>query len=170
MKKMKLLFWLVVLTPILLTATARADENGYDAARHRTSITGAWQVEVTVRFDSADCTASPPVPFGPNPFPALYSFHEGGTVSETGSRSPPASRSPGHGVWKRTARNIFDVRNTFQGFDPNGLLAANADIRSSVQLSEDGSTFAGVSQLTFTDTSGNANRFCATLDGVRFTL
>ena len=170
MKNMKRLFCIVALSSTMVSVSAQGNENGYDRWRHGFSIVGAWQVEVTVRFDSADCTTSPPVPFGPNPFPALYSFHEGGTVSETGSRSPPSARSPGHGIWKRTGRTTFDVRNAFQGFDPNGFLATSMDIRSSVQLSRDGSTFAGVSRLTITDISGNENTFCATLDGIRFML
>lgn len=170
MKTFRLLFCFVALGATLTSGTAYGNENGYDNWRGRFSLVGAWQVEVTVRFNNADCTASQPVPFGPNPFPALYSFHEDGTVSETGSRSPPSSRSPGHGIWKPTGPGTFDVRNTFQGFDPNGLLATNMDIRSYLRISEDGGSFTGTSTLTVTDLSGNANRFCATLNGVRFTF
>ena len=170
MKKLKLLVCLVAASPVLLSGAATADENGYDQWRNRFSIVGAWQVEVTVRFDAADCSTSTPVPFGPNPFPSLNTFHEGGTMSETGSRSPPSNRSPGHGIWKRTGRNTFAGHYTFQGFDPNGLLATNMDIRSDFQLSRDGSTFTGVSRFEFSDISGNVTPFCATLDGVRITF
>jgi hypothetical protein len=149
---------------------SRADDQGYDAWRERFSIVGAWQVEVTVRFNAEDCTTSPPVPFGPNPFPSLNTFHEGGTFSETGSRSPPSVRGPGHGIWKRTGKKTFVVRNLFQGYDPNGLLASNMDMRSEVTLSEDGSTFSGITRLFFSDISGNVNPFCATMEGVRVTL
>lgn len=134
------------------------------------SIVGTWQVEVTVRANAADCTTSPPVGFGPNPFPSLNTFHLGGTMSETGSRSAPSNRSPGHGVWQRTGARDFSARYTFQGFDANGLLATNMDIRSEITLAADGQTFTGVSRLAFSDISGNTVPFCATLEGARFTL
>jgi hypothetical protein len=134
------------------------------------TIVGAWQVEVTVRVNAPDCTTATPVPFGPNPFPSLNTFHAGGTVSETGSRSPPSMRSPGHGVWERTGGRTYDARYTFQGFDANGFLATNMDIRSAITLSLDGESFSGVSRFRFSDISGNTTPFCATLDGVRFSL
>lgn len=170
MKNFKSILCFIALCPVFLAPVARADDNGYDAWRHRFSVVGTWQVEVTVRFDAADCTTSPPVPVGPNPFPSLNTFHEGGTFSETGSRSPPSARGPGHGIWKRTGRNTFVIRNLFQGYDPNGLLATNMDIRSEVTMSADGSTFSGTSRLSLSDISGNTLPFCATLEGVRVTL
>ena len=134
------------------------------------ALVGTWQVEVTVRFDAPDCAASPPVPFGPNPFPSLNTFHVGGTMTETGSRSPPSRRSPGHGVWERMGRGSYEARYTFQGFDANGFLSSNMDIRSNITVSADGATFEGVSRLSFSDLSGNVMPFCATLSGTRFSL
>lgn len=170
MKNLKLLFCLFVLSPVLLPGTSTADENGYDSWRDRISIVGAWKIEFTVRFDGPDCATTAPVPFGVNPFPSLNTFHEGGTMSETGSRSPPSLRSPGHGIWKRSGRNKFEALYTFQGFDANGFLASNMDIRSEIQLSPDGGTFTGVSKLARSDLSGNIAMFCATVAGVRMTL
>ena len=150
-------------------AAATVPDRGVMPPRAAT-IVGTWQVEVTVRANAADCTTAPPVGFGPNPFPALNTFHLGGTLSETGSRSPPSNRSPGLGVWKRTGVRDFEARYTFQGFDPNGLLASNMDVRSEITLSADGETFTGISRLAFSDISGNTVPFCATIEGVRFAL
>lgn len=155
----------------MLTGAVSADDTNRGVTPPgAASIVGTWQVEVTVRANAADCTTSPPVGFGPNPFPSLNTFHLGGTMSETGSRSAPSSRSPGHGVWQRTGARDFAARYTFQGFDANGLLATNMDIRSEIALSADGQTFSGVSRLAFSDISGNTVPFCATLEGVRFSL
>jgi hypothetical protein len=44
------------------------------------------------------------------------------------------------------------------------------DIRSDITLAQDGETFMGVSRFRFSDTSGNVIPFCATLEGVRFSL
>ena len=136
----------------------------------RQSIVGAWQVEVTVRQVGPDCTVTPPVPFGPNPFPALNTFHKGGTVSETGSRSPPSRRSPGHGVWQRVGGHAYEARYTFQVFDANGFLSNIMDIRTDIELAPDGQSFHGVSRFLFSDVSGNTVPFCATMEAVRYTL
>ncbi len=153
---------------LMLLANPTFGNQPDDRPRH--SIIGAWNVEVTVRQNGPDCTATPMVPFGPNPFPALNTFHKGGTVSETGSRSPPSARSPGHGVWKRIGGRDFQSRYTFQLFDANGFLANLMDIRTDIRLSRDGQSFSGVSRLEFTDISGNTQHFCATMEAVRFTL
>jgi hypothetical protein len=79
-------------------------------------------------------------------------------------------RSPGHGVWRHVNGKSYEARYTFQGFDANGFLATNMDIRSDITLAQDGETFTGVSRFRFSDTSGNVIPFCATLDAVRFSL
>jgi len=172
MKKIALFRCGLTLSVVLISASAFAGNGEHDwlPGTHARAIIGTWQVEVTVRFNEPDCTTAAPVPFGPNPFPSLNTFHLGGTLSETGSRSPPSMRSPGHGVWERTGHRTYDARYTFQGFDENGFLATNMDIRSALKLSADGETFTGVSRLLFSDISGNEVPFCATLSGVRFSL
>lgn len=172
MNKIAILGCSIFISAALMTGGAMAQDGRPEGwpPEQASTIVGAWQVEVTVRFNAPDCTSSSPVPFGPNPFPALNTFHAGGTMSETGSRSPPSMRSPGHGVWQRTGGKTFDARYTFQGFDANGFLATNMDVRSAITLAADGGTFTGISRLLFSDTSGNTVPFCATLEGVRYTL
>jgi len=170
MKKLKILLCIVAASSLAIPGLASADDNEYDMWRNRVSIVGVWQVEFTVRVNAPDCTTAVPVPFGPNPFPSLNTYHDDGTVSETGSRSPPSARSPGHGVWERTGRKKYQARYTFQGFDANGFLATNMDIRSEIRMSADGNTFEAVARLARSDISGNVTPFCATLEGVRFEL
>lgn len=133
-------------------------------------LDGAWNVEFRVRVDAADCTTAAIVGIGPNPFPALVTFHRGGTLSEFGTRSPSSVRSPGHGIWKRTGYRTFEYRAMFFQFDVNGLLNQTMDMRSNVTLAWQGDTFDGWSRLVLTDVSGNVRRFCATLRGERMTL
>lgn len=170
MKKHSLLVCSAVLGTTLLSGMSLASGEQKIQWRHLDNIVGAWQVEVTLRMDATDCTTSELVTFPPNPFPSLNTFHEGGTMSETGSRSPPSMRSPGHGIWKKLGSYSYTARNTFQSFDANGLLAADMDFRSDIALSRDGSRFTGVSRLTRVDISGNVLLFCATIEGVRFDL
>lgn len=152
---------------LLLTGSALAHN---DMKGPMPTIQGAWQVEVTLRADGPDCTIAPVVGVGFNPFPSFNTFHKGGTMSEFGTRSPPATRTSGHGVWERTGHRTFDYRVLFYSFDANGLLTATMDIRSDLKLAMNGNTFEGVSRFLRTDISGNELRFCATLSGVRISL
>ena len=158
---------------MLLASPAFADNdkalNDHDRW-FRNSMEGSWEVETTVREDAVDCTTSPEVTFGITPFAGLYTFHRGGTISETGSRSPPSRRSPGHGIWERTGRDTYTARNRFQSYDANGLLSNNMDQRTVFTLSRDGNAFSGVSRFFFSDLFGNTFPFCATMEGVRNTL
>lgn len=169
MKKLVMLTCGTAAGLLLMTGSVSAGPN-YDALYAGNAIEGAWEVVTTVRLPAPDCTTAPPVPSGPNPFPAFNTFHEGGTMSEWGSRSRPANRSSGHGVWERIGANKFAYRLMFHSFDDNGFLAATMDIRSKLKLSKGGESFEGVSRFTRTDLSGNVLDFCATLEGRRFSL
>ena len=152
----------------LLAGSALADN--YDEWPPRPTLEGAWQVEVTLRADGPDCTIAPIVGVGVNPFQSFNTFHKGGTMAEFGTRSPPATRTPGHGVWQRRGHRTYDYRELFYSFDANGLLTATMDIRTDVKLAMDGNTFGGVSRFLRTDVSGNTLRFCATMSGKRISL
>ena len=152
---------------MLLSGSALTHDNNNDP---RPTIQGAWQVEATLRVDGPDCTIAAIVGTGVNPFRALNTFHEGGTMNEWGTRSPPATRGVGSGVWERTGHNKYRYRLLFHSFDANGLLTATMDIRTDLKLARDGDTFEGVSRFLRTDISGNAIRFCATMNGERISL
>lgn len=156
---------------LLLVAGSASADNDYRWRYSWHSIQGAWQVETTVRLPADDCTTAPLVPpFAPNPFPAFNTFHLGGTMSEQGSRSSPANRSPGFGTWERLGHRKYAYRLMFHSFDANGFLNATMDIRTDLKVAKDGNTFKGVSRLVRTDISGNVRNFCATMDGQRFSL
>jgi hypothetical protein len=141
-----------------------------DHDRESRSLVGAWKVVVTLRVPAADCTTAAPVGVGPNPFPSFNTFHAGGTMSEWGARSPPATRSSGHGVWRRSGRDQYRYRMQFHSFDVNGLLTATMEINSDLTLGKDRDQFEGVARFVQTDLSGNARPFCATLEGGRLTV
>lgn len=151
----------------ILAGPVRADD---DEKHPRPTLEGAWQVEVTLRADGPDCTIAPIVGVGFNPFPSFNTFHRGGTMSEFGTRAPPATRTPGHGIWERTGHRAFEYRELFYSFDANGLLTATMDIRADLMLAMDGDTFEGVSRFLRTNVSGNTLRFCATMSGERISL
>jgi hypothetical protein len=136
----------------------------------RPQLEGAWQVVVTLRIDAPDCKTAPIVDDQWNPFPSFNTFHRGGTMSEFGTRSPPSTRTPGHGVWKRTGYRSIDYRTVFYRFGPDDAVSGNMDIRADVKVGQNSRTFKGESRLVVTDLEGNAVSFCATLDGKRISL
>ncbi len=154
----------------LLSGLVMAD-NDYFGHDGGASLVGSWQVDTTVRVDAEDCTTAPLVPpFAPNPFPSFNSFHLGGTMNEHGSRSSPAMRSPGFGVWERTGGRKYEYHLMFHSFDENGLLSATMSIRTDLKVARNGESFEGVSRFVRTDISGNVLDFCATMTGERINL
>jgi hypothetical protein len=152
----------------LHSAAAPADDRDHSK---RNTIEGAWDVVVTLRVPAEDCRTAAPVTVGSNPFPSFNTFHKGGTMSEYGTRNVPASRTSGHGVWRRAGKDEFVYRLSFFSFDSvNGILVARMDIRSNLTLSDDGQTFEGVSRFVRTNFGSTVQNFCATLAGTRMSL
>lgn len=152
----------------LVLASASAALAGSTISADEPSLVGTWQYEMTVRLDSPDCATSEPIDFGPNPFPALASFHAGGTMNDYASRTPPTIRTTSFGSWKQVGTYRYKARHTFMEFDANGLLWRNMVIESKIHLGKYGSQYKAEGRLELTDVSGNVLKFCATMEGVRF--
>jgi hypothetical protein len=168
MKTVKRMFLGTLIGSCLVLGSALAGSESPSTWHYAPSLVGTWQFEMTVRNNAPDCTTSEPIAFGPNPFPALISYHEGGTLNEFASRTSPAVRSTGFGSWKQTGSNRYKERHTFMEFDPNGLLWRTMVIESNIRLSKNGNAYDAVMRLELTDISGNVVNFCATAEAVRF--
>jgi hypothetical protein len=176
MKKLAFIIYCATAGLLLASAAATAgDEYDYDYGYrwhdHRNSLVGAWQTVITLRFAADDCaTAEIIPPFAPNPFPAFFTFHDGGTMSEWGSRVSPARRSSGHGVWERTSGRNYAYRLQFHSFDELGSLVATMDWHTDLALAKDGQTFEAVSHFERYNLDGTVLNFCATITGERINL
>jgi len=164
MKKLSLTICSTTLSLCLLAGVALADKN------KKNTIEGAWEVEVTARVATSDCTSGEPVPFGPNPFSALQTYHKGGTMSDYEARIPPSNRSAAHGVWQKAGKNQYVSHFVALNFDDNGLISGKTDISSDIALTGGGSTFSAVSRAKIIDISGNVLDICLTMEGVRMPL
>jgi hypothetical protein len=134
-------------------------------ASHRPppSLIGVWTMEVTLR----NCATGDPLP-GIAPFPALNTFHKGGTLTEFGARFSPATRGVGQGDWKRTGRATFSSHFFFYRFDAGGLHVGGQDVRRTIRLSDDGAWLTSTATVEITDVNGVViARGCATEDGSR---
>ena len=168
MKSLRKIFLGAAIGALLSLGTAVAGDVGVNAWHYQPSLVGNWQFVMTVRFDAPDCTTAEPIPFGPNPFPGLITYHDGGTLNEYASRSPVSVRSTGFGAWKQTGKRSYRARYTFMEFDPNGLLWRTMVVESDIKLNKKSDGYTGVNRLVSTDISGNAVNICATVEGVRF--
>ena len=131
---------------------------------HRT-IQGAWRTMVT----GVDCQTG--VPLGA-PFPGLFTFNEGGTMSEygIGPGSNPALRSPGHGVWQHELGwQNYSYAFTYYRYDSSGVFIGSQKVTSALELGASGDEFITHSVVSVLDANDNviATR-CATAAGTRF--
>jgi hypothetical protein len=78
MKTLRRVFLGTALGAALALGSAQAASSVSTASWNAPSLVSTWPFEMTVRFEAEDCTTSAEIPFGPNPFPGLVSFHEGG--------------------------------------------------------------------------------------------
>ena len=131
---------------------------------HRT-IQGAWRTRVT----GVDCQTG--VPLGA-PFPGLFTFNEGGTMSEygIGPGSNPALRSPGHGVWQNEhGWQNYSYAFTYYRYDSSGVFIGSQKVTSALELGASGDEFITHSVVSVLDANDNViATFCATAAGTRF--
>src|SRR5262245_33602793 len=82
----------MISTRTVLAAPERVESNG-------PRLEGTWRVQVTIR----DCNSGASL----RTFPAVLTFAQGGTLTETTTGFPPAVRSPGHGFWRHTTDQSY---------------------------------------------------------------
>jgi hypothetical protein len=143
-----------------LWGIANADEG--DHGQHGDRIQGVWKMEVTLRSCATGAALF-------EPFQAVNTFHEGGTMSEHGSRFSPATRNSGQGVWKQVGRNRYTSRFLFQRFDVNGFFVGTQEVSRRMALSNDGDTMEVTAKVKIIDALGVVlTEGCSTEIGHRF--
>ena len=129
------------------------------------TIQGAWRTMVT----GVDCQTGAPLG---SPFPGLFTFNEGGTMSEygIGPGSSPALRSPGHGVWQRgQGWQNYSFAFTYYRYDANGVFIGSQKVTAALELAASGDEFISHSVVSILDANDNviATR-CGRAAGTRF--
>ena len=126
-------------------------------ARERT-IAGVWRTVVTPR----NCQTGAPVA---PPLRGLFTFNEGGTMSEygIGPGSSPALRSPGHGVWEREQGwKDHSFAFTFYRYDASGAFIGSQKVTATLELGASGDEFTTKSVVEVFDANDNRiGTFCA---------
>jgi hypothetical protein len=117
-----------------------------------------------------DCQTG--VPLGGAPILGLFTFNDGGTMSEygIGPGSSPALRSPGHGVWERThGWQDYSYAFTYYRYNSSGVFIGSQKVRSALELGASGDEYTARSAVEVLDANGNViATFCAVNAGTRF--
>ena len=129
------------------------------------TIQGAWRTMVT----GVNCQTGDPL--GP-PFPGLFTFNKGGTMSEygIGPGSSPALRNPGHGVWQHEQGwQDYSYTFTYYRYNSSGVFIGSQKVTSALELGASGDEFTAHSAVEILDANGNViATFCAVNAGTRF--
>jgi hypothetical protein len=158
---MKLYSGAVSLAAILVTAAAPSAAKP-DLARGIAELQGVWTTQIRILDCSNDAVLAGPIP-------ALISFNQGGTASETGPSTPMLVRGPALGTWHRLGRDTFEARFIFQRFDPGGFLIGTQTIRGHIQVASDGRTYVARGSFALNDLLGQqVGGGCSRVDGTRF--
>jgi hypothetical protein len=135
---------------------------GADSSRTASRLTGVWLTQVTIRHCTTDDILA-------GPFPGLISYHAGGTVSEIGPSLPTTTRSPAHGVWRRTGPHSFVVDIIFQRYDLNGFFIGTQTIRGEPVIDVTTGTYVAKGAFTLQDAAGaQVGAGCSQVNGRRF--
>ncbi len=130
------------------------------------SIEGVWRTAVTPR----NCQTG--LPLAPA-FRGLFTFNEGGTMSEygIGPGQTPALRSPGHGVWEQQmrGRGNYSFKFIHYRYDASGVFIGSQKITADLDLGFNGNSFMTNSSIEVFDAGDNlVGTGCATATGTRF--
>jgi hypothetical protein len=168
LKKQASIIALAVITVLVFIVSGQniqAQQSSASSNARERTIRGAWRTMVT----GVACQTGGPLG---TPFPGLFTFNEGGTMSEygIGPGSSPALRSPGHGVWHREqGRQNYSYAFTYYRYDSSGAFIGSQKVTSALELGTSGDEFITHSVVSVLDANNNViATFCATAAGTRF--
>ena len=155
---------LTITMPNISAGHGQQEQSSTSSAADARTIKGVWRTVVT----ALNCQTGEP--FGS--LPGLFTFNEGGTMSEYGIApgSSPALRSPGHGVWQREhGWPEYSFAFTYYRYNAGGAFIGSQRVAGTLELGSGGDEFATTSTLEILDANGNPiGAGCATAAGTRF--
>lgn len=127
-------------------------------------LVGSWDIQVTIR----DCSTGDPIPGFPI-IPAMVTYHQGGTMSESDLGGPGIIRLEGHGVWRRIVGRQYSAAVRWLNFLPDRTPLGLQILRQNITVSKDGASFTSTDTVEFVAPDGTTTPGpCATESGVRF--
>lgn len=130
-------------------------------AQNDKGLIGSWNVQVTIR----DCQTGTAFVS----FPAMMTYHEGGTMTEAANDATPLLRTGGQGVWSYRSGRQYSSAFQFFRYNSDGTYAGTTKVRKQIEVSKSGDTYSATATFDFLDANGNPNGSgCATEAGTRF--
>ena len=158
----------VTITASIVSGHNRPSNQSPSSVAGEPTLVGVWKTQVRPR----NCETGEPLPVPVLQGHGLFTFHEGGTASEygIGPGQSPATRSPGHGVWRRAhGWQEYEYTFIFTRHDPSGAFVGSSRVRSVLVLDPSGDAWTSQSQVNVFDAAGNLILApCVTGTGTRF--
>jgi hypothetical protein len=130
-----------------LGATAQKSESPGKSESQARKLEGTWRVQVTIR----DCQSGAAL----RTFPALLTFAQGGTLTETTAGFPPALRTPGHGFWLQTGDHTYSAVSEAFLFNPIGGWTGTQRLTQAIEIGDDPDEITSTATNEIFDTNGN---------------
>jgi hypothetical protein len=146
-----------VLLPMVVAAIepSRGTEGG--------RLQGTWDVQVRI----IDCQTGGVIAT----FASMLTFHAGRTLMEATSGLPPATKTPGEGVWEVAGPNTYNYRFKFFTFDAQGVFTGWRIANVEVIVDQTGNNYEGSGTQEIYDANGNlVGSGCVSPVGTRFEL
>jgi hypothetical protein len=126
------------------------------------SFIGGWVVQTQI----TDCDVTTLENFS-----KFLLINDGGTAQEMSHSVPPSQRTPSFGVWEHLDQNNFVYVLRFFRFSPTGTFTGTAEAKWSVELAQDGQSYAAAGAIKIISTTGVvlATR-CGTETGTRMVI
>jgi hypothetical protein len=109
-------------------------------------IEGSWYTQVTIR----DCGTNAAL----RSFSAINTFGRGGTLIDTTAGVPPSLRSPGHGLWERTAGRTYRAMTIALLFNAVGVATGTQKLTQTIEIGTDRNTLNSTAVTEMYDTNG----------------
>lgn len=142
---------------------ARAASAATATSTSQRTVVGAWRTVVTPR----NCQTGAQI--GPA-FQGMSMFNLGGTMSEFGAGSSPATRSQSQGVWQRERGwRDYSFSFMFYRFDAAGAFIGSQEVSATLELEAGGDTYTSLASVDIIDVNNNVvAHICATSIGTRY--
>lgn len=110
-------------------------------------LEGTWRVQVTIR----DCQSGVEL----RTFPAMLTFAQGGTLTETTTGFPPTLRTPGHGFWQHTGDHTYTAVSEAFLFSPTGVWTSTQRLTQTIEIGDDPDQLTSTATNEIFDTNRN---------------
>jgi hypothetical protein len=151
-----------ILTILMVAGFAQVWVSGQEVnGQSEKGLTGSWDVQVTIR----DCASGTPL----ISFPAMMTYHQGGTMTEAANDATALRRTGGQGVWAFQFERRYSAAFHFFRYNGDGSYAGTTKIRKRLEVSKSGTSYSATTTFDLLDASGTTTASgCATEAGTRF--